>query len=86
MSNHWSEIPWVIGLICNNECDMGDFTQPQQKYAGTGENCNIAIPVIFYPVRKSLRKLLCISFGCVGTQILNLRAENNFANMLKISG
>ena len=33
---------------------MGDFTQPQQKYAGTGENCNIAIPVIFYPVIKSL--------------------------------
>ena len=30
---------------------MGDFTQPQQKYAGTGENCNIAIPVI-YPVIK----------------------------------
>ena len=29
---------------------MGDFTQPQQKYAGTGENCNIAIPVIFYQV------------------------------------
>ena len=21
---------------------MGDFTQPQQKYAGTGENCIIA--------------------------------------------
>ena len=28
---------------------MGDFTQPQQKYAGTRENCNIAIAVIFYP-------------------------------------
>ena len=28
---------------------MGDFTQPQQKYAGTGENCNIAIAVSFYP-------------------------------------
>ena len=27
---------------------MGDFTQPQQKYAGTCENCNIAI-AIFYP-------------------------------------
>ena len=32
---------------------MGDFNQPQQKYAGTGENCNIAIPVIFYPVIKT---------------------------------
>ena len=28
--------------------DMGNFTQPQQKYAGTGENCNIASAVIFY--------------------------------------
>ena len=25
-----------------------------QKYAGTGENCNIAIPIIFYPLIKSL--------------------------------
>ena len=33
---------------------MGDFTQPQQKYAGTVENCNIAIAVIFYPGVKSL--------------------------------
>ena len=31
---------------------MGEFTQPQQKYAGTGENCNIVIAVIFYPVNK----------------------------------
>ena len=33
---------------------MGDLTQPQQKYDGTGENRNIAIPVIFYPVIKTL--------------------------------
>ena len=33
---------------------MGYFTQPGQKYAGTGENSNIAIPVIFYPVIKTL--------------------------------
>ena len=25
---------------------MGDFTQPQQKYAGTGANCNIVIAII----------------------------------------
>ena len=31
---------------------MGDFTQAQQKYAVTGENCNIEIPVIVYPVKK----------------------------------
>ena len=29
---------------------MGDFPQPQQKYAGIGENCNVVITVIFYPV------------------------------------
>ena len=33
---------------------MGDFTQPQQKYAGTGKNCNVSIPVIFYIVKKTL--------------------------------
>ena len=31
---------------------MGDSTQPQQKYAGAGENGNIVITVIFYPVIK----------------------------------
>ena len=30
-----------------------NFIQPQQKYAGTGENCNILIAVIFYPVNKT---------------------------------
>ena len=33
---------------------MGDSTQPQQKYAGTGENCNIVIAAIFYPVIKTI--------------------------------
>ena len=63
---------------------MGDFTQPQQKYAGTGENCYIAIAVIFYSVIKTLWKLLCLLFGFCHTQILNLRAKFNFANMLEI--
>ena len=64
---------------------MGDFTQPQKKYAGTGKNCNIVIPVIIYPVMKTLRKFLCLSFGCASPQIFNSRAKkNNFANMLKI--
>ena len=31
---------------------MCGFTQPQQKYAGTFENCNIVIAAIFYPVNK----------------------------------
>ena len=33
---------------------MGDFTQPEQKYAGTGENCDIAMAVIFYPGIKTV--------------------------------
>ena len=28
---------------------MGDFTQPQQKFAATGENCDFVIAVNFYP-------------------------------------
>ena len=40
--------------IPNKKYHMGDFTQPQQKYAGTGENCNIAIAVTFYPGIKTL--------------------------------
>ena len=62
--------------------DWGNFGI--EKYAGTGENCNIAIPVIFYPLIKSFGKLLCLLFECINTQILNLRAGNNFANMLEI--
>ena len=37
---------------------MRYFTQPQQKYAGTGENCNIAINVIFYPGIQNVKKIL----------------------------
>ena len=40
---------WVLQRI-----HMGDFTQPQQKYAGPGEICNIASAVIFYPEIKTL--------------------------------
>ena len=35
---------------------FGDFTQPQQKYAGTGENCNIVIPFIFLSSNKNFMK------------------------------
>ena len=31
---------------------MGDFTQPQQKYAGTGENC------IFFQIIKNILKII----------------------------
>ena len=33
---------------------MGDFPQPQQKYAGTGENGIIASAAIFYSGIKTL--------------------------------
>ena len=69
---------FILEKINLNNAYMGDFTQRQQKYTSTGENCDIAIPLIFHPV------ILCLLFGCVSTQITNLRAENNFANMLKI--
>ena len=51
---------------------MGDFTQPQQKYAGTGENCNIVIVIIFYPIIQTFLIFLCLLFGFVSTQILNM--------------
>ena len=34
------ETPFIIS-------HMGDFPQPQQKYAGTGENGNFEIAVVF---------------------------------------
>ena len=32
---------------------MGDFGQPEQKFAGTGENRNIVGAVILYPVNQT---------------------------------
>ena len=32
---------------------MGDFTQPQQKYAAAGENGDFVIAVNFYPVQRT---------------------------------
>ena len=55
---------------------MGDFTQPQQKYAGTGENCNIAIAVIFYPGIKTLYKHSNSKF----------ESKNQFCKYVKIVG
>ena len=31
---------------------IGDSTQPQQKSAGAGENCDFVIAVNFHPVKK----------------------------------
>ena len=54
-----------MGLLSNHQVIfehftyyMGDFTQPQQKYAGTGENCNIAIVVIYLSWNKNSMKIL----------------------------
>ena len=41
-------------LEATDKTHMGDFTQQMQKYAGTGENSNIAMAVIFYPGIKTL--------------------------------
>ena len=35
---------------------MDDYTLAQQKYAGTGENCNIVLDVILNQVKKKLQK------------------------------
>ena len=31
---------------------MGDFNQPQQKFAAVGENCDFVIAVNFYFIQK----------------------------------
>ena len=61
---------------------VSGFLQQRQKLKF--EKCNFEIAVIFYPVIKTLWTFLCISFGYISTQILNLGARNNVAKMLKI--
>ena len=56
---------------------MAGSYQSQHLFAARCFSADFAIPVIFYPVIKTLWKCLCL--------LLNLRAENNFANMLKIA-
>ena len=41
------------------------------------ENCYLVFTFIFYPVKKTFWNLLCILFGCVRNQILDLRVKNN---------
>ena len=43
-------LAFVLDLLFIWFIYMGDFTQPHQKYAGTGENCISVITVIFDPV------------------------------------
>ena len=45
---------------------------------------DFSIAVVFYLVIKTSWIFFCILFGFCHTQILNLRAKINFANMLKI--
>ena len=59
----------VKSLALDKLTYMGEFIQAQKKYAGTGENCNIVITFIFYPVNKTFWK--CIIFGFVNTLIFN---------------
>ena len=62
---------------------MGDFPNPQQKYAGTGENTNIVIVVIFLLQIKLSKKFSSKLFGIVSTQILNLEVNGASFGYLK---
>ena len=59
---------------------MGDFTQPQQKFAAAGKNFDFVIAVNFFPVKK-LSDFLCILFGVVSNKIFNLGTNKFFFNM-----
>ena len=63
---------------------MAGSSQPQHFFAAGCLFADFAIAVNFYSVIKTLWKLLCPLFGFCHTQILNLRAKFNFANMLEI--
>ena len=63
---------------------MAGSSQTQHFFAAGCLFADFAIAVIFYPVIKTLWKFVCILFAFCHTQILNLRAKINFANMLKI--
>ena len=69
---------------CSNFIYMLGSSQPQHFFAAGCVFADFAIAVIFYPVIKTLWKLLCPLFEFCHTQILNLRAKINFANMVKI--
>ena len=60
------------------------FSVAATKICTKWENCNFEIVVIFYHVKETLWKFLCILFGCVRSQIYNLRANKNFPKNLKI--
>ena len=63
---------------------MVGFSQQQHFFAAGCIFADFAIALIFYPLIKTLWKSMCILFRCCNTQILNLRAQINFANILKI--
>ena len=48
-------------------------------------DCKNMLVLVKIAILQSL-SFLCLLYGCVSTQILNLRAKINFANMLKLSG
>ena len=68
-----------IGVIT-----YGRFFPVTKFFAAGCIFADFAIVVLFYPVIKNLWKFVCILFVFCHTQILNLRAKINFANMLKI--
>ena len=62
---------------------MGDFTQPQQKYAGTGENCNIAIPLIFSSNKNFMKIFVLTIWVCKHSDIKE--RKNQFCKYVKMS-
>ena len=56
---------------------MGDFTQPQQKFAAAGENCDFVITVNFY------QELMCAYYYKNLKSILKNWVVTNLHNMHK---
>ena len=75
-------LPYVVHM--NILVHMAGFSQPQHFFAAGCIFAVFGIALIFYPVKKTLWKFLCILFGCSHTQIFNLRAKINFSKILKI--
>ena len=63
---------------------MAGSSQPQHFFAAGCIFADFVIALIFYPIKETLWKILCILFGCCNIQILNLRAKINISKNLKI--
>ena len=62
---------------------MGDFTQPQQKYAGTGKYCNIAIPAIFVSSNKNFMKIFVLIIWVCKHSDIKFESRKQFRKYVK---